>query len=90
MPAPTALRKEAVAAADIPLPDADPDEDLELDLSANPELPQDATVKPALAATEDTEMALDEEGRPRFEAVKHAVRITSLPSARGLLTKHGL
>jgi hypothetical protein len=75
MPAPTALRKEVALPEEVPLPDADQEGELQLDFSADRVLAQDAPPEATPEAKADgVEMAIDFEGRPRFEAVKATVR----------------
>ncbi|KAK1771419.1 Pre-rRNA-processing protein PNO1 [Phialemonium atrogriseum] len=67
MPAPTALAKASTDAPpdNVPLPEPDQDEELLLD--APDAVPSDPNAfQPASNEAEDTEMAVDEEGRPRF------------------------
>jgi RNA-binding protein PNO1 len=74
MPAPTALLKTSAEAApaNVPLPEPDRDEELLLDASSI--VPSDASIlQPVSNDAEDTEMVVDEEGRPRFAPGKDVV-----------------
>ncbi|KAH8676779.1 hypothetical protein BGZ60DRAFT_403402 [Tricladium varicosporioides] len=71
MPAPTALLRrpeEPVEAANVPLPADDQDDELLLDAPGGVSLDTNA-VQPA--GEVDTEMHIDEEGRPRFPQAKN-------------------
>ncbi|TVY49009.1 Pre-rRNA-processing protein [Lachnellula occidentalis] len=68
MPAPTALLRrpgELAEAANVPLPIESQDDDLLLDA------PDATPIEIQAAAGEDTEMTVDEEGRPRFAPAKN-------------------
>lgn len=73
MPAPTALKAPTAAfedapPADIPLPTVSPDEDLLLDADAMNTLDTAAILPPA--ASNSTDMEIDEESRPQFAPQK--------------------
>ncbi|TVY57885.1 Pre-rRNA-processing protein PNO1 [Lachnellula cervina] len=71
MPAPTALLRrpeELAEAANVPLPTESQDDDLLLDA------PDATPTEIQMAAGEDTEMTVDEEGRPRFAPAKNIVK----------------
>ncbi len=63
MPAPTALLQPAAEPAAVPLPGTDQDDEVLLDASAA--LPE-GSVELQPTIMEDTDMVVDEEGRPRF------------------------
>lgn len=76
MPAPTALLRrpeELAEAASVPLPQ---DEDDELLLDAPDMALSNTTANVPTGIGNDTEMLIDEEGRPRFAPAKNIVRIT--------------
>lgn len=84
MPAPTALRTPTAAPEAIPLPAPAQDEEFVIDVEqsdfanlSGPEQPQ--------SDPEDTEMAIDEEGRPKFAPGKDVVRcpVTATLQASG-------
>ncbi|KAK4112063.1 eukaryotic type KH-domain (KH-domain type I) [Canariomyces notabilis] len=64
MPAPTALLQPAPAPEAVPLPPADNEDELLLDMQDTTQAEPSAPAAPT--STEDTDMAIDEEGRPRF------------------------
>lgn len=75
MPAPTALVKPSNDAPADNLPLSEPDQDEELLLDAPEVAPSDLNIlQPVPNGAEDTEMAVDEEGRPRFAPGKDTVR----------------
>jgi len=73
MPAPTALRTPTAAPEAVPLPAPAQDEDFVIDVEqsefTNPSGPEQLQADP-----EDTDMAIDEEGRPKFAPAKDVVR----------------
>src|SRR6187399_529854 len=70
MPAPTALIKPAFEPEAVPLPTNDQDDEMLLDASAA--LPENS-VELQPTHSDDTEMIVDEEGRPRFAPAKEVV-----------------
>ena len=71
MPAPTALLQPAPAPENVPLPAPEDDDELLVDMQ---EASTQATaVAPPAAAEDTTDMAIDEEGRPRFAPGKDVV-----------------
>ncbi|KAK0717898.1 hypothetical protein B0T26DRAFT_777038 [Lasiosphaeria miniovina] len=64
MPVPTALLKPPAAPKSVPLPGLDQDDELLLDVEDSSLPEPDAAAAPD--APEDTDMTVDEEGRPRF------------------------
>ncbi|KAH8882590.1 eukaryotic type KH-domain (KH-domain type I) [Thozetella sp. PMI_491] len=71
MPAPTALLNTAPAPEEVPLPVTDQDDEVLLDATAA--LPQ-GSVELQPTKTDDTEMIVDEEGRPRFAPARDVDR----------------
>jgi RNA-binding protein PNO1 len=83
MPAPTAALKTSndIAADTVPLPTPEQDEELLLD--APDAVPSDPnTFQPPSSSSEDAEMVVDEEGRPRFAPSKDTVRLRILSASR--------
>lgn len=72
MPAPTALLKPTAAPEAVPLPAPEQD-DNELVLDVQQSDFTDGNVTQPAADPEDTEMAVDEEGRPKFAPGKNVV-----------------
>lgn len=71
------LKTSAEALPDsVPLPEPDNDEELLLDAPETaPSEP--SAFEPASSEQDDTEMVVDEEGRPKFAPGKDVVRLTS-------------
>ena len=72
MPAPTALLKPAVAPESVPLPAADQEDELLVEMRDSDFADPSTGLLPVVP--EDTEMAIDEEGRPKFAPGKDVVR----------------
>jgi hypothetical protein len=86
MPAPTALLKPIESAPEnVPLPDPDQDDELLVDVQGVD--PTDASIVAPLTTSEDTEMAIDEEGRPRFAKGQDVVRAQSKALAGSCLMR---
>jgi len=73
MPAPTALLKPSSAPETIPLPAPEQDDELILDVQENDFADPNTGLPPV--DVEDTEMAVDEEGRPKFAPGKDIVSL---------------
>jgi len=73
MPAPTALLKPSSAPETIPLPAPEQDDELILDVQETDFADPNTGMPPVDA--EDTEMAVDEEGRPKFAPGKDIVSL---------------
>ncbi|KAG9246664.1 hypothetical protein BJ878DRAFT_436774 [Calycina marina] len=85
MPAPTALRQQpeyAIAAANVPLPIDDQDDELLLDTAM-----EIGEVQPVVGA-EDSEMFVDEEGKPRFPAQKNINGPTKIENRKVPIPPH--
>jgi len=90
MPAPTALRKqpeELAEATNVPLPSDN--DDTEFLLDAPDALPPDSnSIIPTTSGDADTEMHVDEEGRPRFAPAKNTDTITRVETRKVPIPPH--
>ncbi|KAL2120377.1 hypothetical protein VTJ04DRAFT_4403 [Mycothermus thermophilus] len=66
MPAPTALLQPASAPENVPLPAPQDDDELLVDMQQATTQPDAAAAAPPQPAQDTTDMAIDEEGRPKF------------------------
>lgn len=85
MPAPTALLHPQPA-SEVPLPPADEDEELLLD--APGAIPSQVDVPKTPVENEDTEMVMDEEGRPRFPAASAQNTIRRIETRKVSIPPH--
>lgn len=74
MPAPTALLQPTAAIEAVPVPSPEQEDELILDVQDNNLTDATAILTPS--NSEDVEMAVDEEGRPRFAPGKDIVCAT--------------
>jgi hypothetical protein len=73
MPAPTALLQPAPAPKNVPLPAPQDDDELLVDMQQATTQPDAAAAAPPQPAQDTTDMAIDEEGRPKFAPGKDIV-----------------